>query len=389
MGRFRLLPWEYATRNLMRRPARTALTLLALSIAVFLVLAVAGFIRGLEASLGVSGDPRVVIVHAPGGGENVESSSLPGRTGPLLAAGVEAVLRRYGQPYVSPELYLGTRIRAADAPPALGLVRGVTPAAQLVRRRVQILDGGLWPGPGQLLAGRLASAKIGCPDSALAVGSKVTLEGREWVVSGRFAASGSALESEMWAPLDDLQAAMKRQDVTLVALTLGPGRSFADLDEFCKTRLDLELQAAAEVDYYAGLERYYRPVRLMAWLVVWLVAGAGVFAGMNAMYGSVVGRVRELAALQVIGFTRRAILISLLQEALLLAAAACLIASALALLLLDGVGVRFTMGAFALRIDAFALLAGCAAGLLVGLLGALPPAHAALRLPIVDALKSI
>jgi ABC-type antimicrobial peptide transport system permease subunit len=388
MGRFRLLPWEHATRNLMRRPARSGLTLLALTISVFLVLAVAGFIRGLEASLSISGDPRVVIIHAPGGGENVESSSIAGRTAPLLAAGVEAVLRRYGQAYVSPELYLGTRVAVGGAAPALGLVRGVTASAQLVRRRAQVVEGS-WPGPGEVIIGRLAAAKLGCAEAALAPGKTLQLEGREWVISGRFAASGSALESELWCPLEDLQAAMKRQDVTLVALTLAPGRAFAEVDEFCKSRLDLELQAAAEVDYYAGLERYYRPVRLMAWLVVGLVAAAGVLAGMNAMYGSVVGRVRELAALQVIGFTRRAIVLSLLQEALVLAATACLAAAALALLLLDGVGVRFTMGAFALRIDGVALLAGCAAGLAVGLLGALPPAHAALRLPIVDALKSI
>ncbi len=35
----------------------------------------------LEASLAVSGDPRVVLVHAPGGSENVENSTVAGRTG--------------------------------------------------------------------------------------------------------------------------------------------------------------------------------------------------------------------------------------------------------------------------------------------------------------------
>jgi ABC-type antimicrobial peptide transport system permease subunit len=47
------------------------------------------------------------------------------------------------------------------------------------------------------------------------------------------------------------------------------------------------------------------------------------------------------------------------------------------------------MGAFPLRIDGFALLAGCAVGLGLGLLGAVPPAFRALRLEIVEALKSI
>src|SRR6478735_3980587 len=127
----------------------------------------------------------------------------------------------------------------------------------------------------------------------------------------------------------------------------------------------------------------------MAWLVVGLVAAAGVFAGMNAMYGSVVGRVKELATLQTIGFTRRAIAISLIQEAVILAAAASLVAAGLAVLLLDGTAVRFTMGAFALRIDGPALLLGCGTGVMLGVVGALPPAFHAMRMPIVEALKAV
>src|SRR5262249_37936123 len=199
------------------------------------------------------------------------------------------------------------------------------------------IDSGRWPGPGELMAGRLASAKLGCRDADLATSQPVTLEGREWTVSGRFAAVGSALESELWCPLGELQTAMKRQDYSLVAVTLSPGTDFSDVDEFCKERLDLEIQATREVDYYAGLQKPSAPVRAMAWLVVALVSAAGVLAGMNAMYGSVIGRVKELATLQTLGFSRRAIALSLVQEGALLAAAASLVAAGLALLLIDGV----------------------------------------------------
>src|SRR5947209_20045433 len=154
---FRLLPWDYGVRNLLRRPARTAMTLFGLTLVVLLVLVVVGFIRGLERSLAVSGDPRVVLVHAPGGSENVENYTVAGRTGPVLAASVRAVQRRYGQPYVSPEIYLGTRVTTSGSDtPALGLVRGVTPPAHLVRRLVQLVEG-RWPGQGELMAGRLAA----------------------------------------------------------------------------------------------------------------------------------------------------------------------------------------------------------------------------------------
>jgi ABC-type antimicrobial peptide transport system permease subunit len=107
------------------------------------------------------------------------------------------------------------------------------------------------------------------------------------------------------------------------------------------------------------------------------------------MYGSVVGRVRELASLQTIGFVRRAILLSLIQEGVVLAAAASLLATLVAVLIVNESAVRFTMGAFALRIDETAVLIGCGVGLLLGVIGAIPPAIRALRMPVIDALRTM
>jgi len=387
--RLRLLPWDYGIRNLFRRPGRSALTLGALGLVVLLVLLVVGFLRGLETSLAVSDDPRVVLVHALGTSQNVETSSVAGRIPALLTASLSGIQRRYGTAYVSPEIYLGTRVPAGENDrQTLGLVRGVSPAALVVRRQVQIVEG-RWPGPGEVLAGRLAAAKLSRDEQALAVGQAILFEGRTWRISGRFAAAGSALEAELWCPLDDLQQALKRQDLTLVAVTLAPGASPAEIDEFCKERLDLELEATPETDYYASLHRHYRPVRILAWLVACMVAGAGAFAGLNTMYGAVVGRVRELATLQTLGFVRRAIALSLVQEATVLAAAATLAAAVVAVALLNGLAVRFTMGAFVLRIDSTALVLGCGTGLLLGLIGAIPPAIRAMRMPVAEGLKAV
>jgi ABC-type antimicrobial peptide transport system permease subunit len=390
----RLLPWEYGVRNLFRRPARSALTLAGLTLVVLLVLVVMGFLRGLEASLAVSGDPQVVLVHSLGASENVENSSIAGRTAPLLAASLRGILRRPGPgdtqvPYVSAELYLGTQVKTpGEEEAAMGLVRGVAPSALLVRRTVQIVEG-RWPGPGEVMVGRLAGTKLGRGGEELAVGRSLTFEGRSWRISGRFASQGSALESEIWCPLDDLQQAMKRQDLSVVALTLAPGASLGDVTEFCMERLDLELQATPETAYYDALQKHYGPVRAVAWAVVFLVAGAGVFAGLNTMYGAVVGRVRELATLQTLGFLRRAVALSLIQEGVLLAAAGSLLAAVIALVAVNGLAVRFTMGAFTLRVDSVALLIGCGTGLLLGIIGAIPPAVRAMRLPIAEGLKAI
>lgn len=385
----RLLPWEYGIRNLFRRPLRAGLTFCALCLVILLVLTVIGFVRGLERSLAVSGRPEVVLLYGRGMGENLEYSSIPMRTGQLAAASIGSVKQRGQRKYVSPELYLGTRIRSATGSEGLGLVRGVTPAALLVHDRVEIISGN-WPEPDEVLVGRLAATKLGLSEASLQPGRTIELEGRQWTISGTMAAGGSAFDSEVWCRLDDLQQAMKRQDLSLVAMTLSSASKadFARTTLFCAQRLDLELQAMRQSDYYDTLQEGYAPVRWLSWTVVWLIAGAGVLAGLNAMYGSVVGRVRELATLQTVGFLRRAILLSIVQEGVLLAMAASMTAAALALLLLKGATVRFTMGAFELMIDGQTLLIGCGIGLLLGLVGSLPPAFRALKLNIVDGLRS-
>jgi ABC-type lipoprotein release transport system permease subunit len=386
---FRPLPWEYGVRNLLRRPGRTALTLAGLTTVVVLIFVVVGFIRGLDASLSVSGDPRVVLVHSKGAQENIEYSSIAASTADLLGASLKDIFERYGRKYASPELYLGTQVTSEQhRETTFGLVRGVTPAVLSVRRQVQILEGN-WPAAGEVLIGRLAATKLGWSRDRLAVGNTILFEGRPWRISGWFAAQGSVFESELWCPLADLQSAMKRQDLSLVALTLAPDGKLADVELFCKEQQERELQATPETEYYALLHAHYGPVRTLAWMIVCLVAGAGIFAGLNTMYGAVAGRVRELAMLQTTGFVRRAIALSLVQEGTLLAALGSLIAAVLALTLIHGAAVRFTMGAFSLKIDGVALLLGCGTGLLLGIVGSLPPAIRAMRLPIAEGLKAI
>ena len=384
---FRLLPWEYAIRNLFRRPLRTLLTLAGLTTVITLVLVVVGFIRGLEKSLAASGDSRTAIVFSLGMGENLEYSSIPMRTHDLVPASVTGIEQRYGQKYVSPELYLGTQVGVGQNEASMGLVRGVTRSALLVRRRLEIEEGD-WPGVGEVMVGRLVATKLGSVDGNLTIGRWLNFEGRSWRISGIFSAGGSTFESECWCRLDELQQAMKRQDLSIVAVTLSSDVDFRDLNSFCKERLDLELQTIRESEYYANLQKDYGPVRWLALLVITLVSGAGVFAGLNTMYGSVVGRLREISTLRTLGFVRRAIVVSLIQEGLLLAAAASLLAALLSVIFVNGAAVRFTMGAFSLQVDITAVLIGCGIGLVLGVFGAIPPAIRALSMPVVDGLKT-
>jgi ABC-type antimicrobial peptide transport system permease subunit len=384
-----MLPWEYGVRNLARRPLRTLLTLAALAIVVLLVFVVVGFIRGLERSLSTSGDADVVLVYSIAAEENIESSSINASVPALVGASVRGTFSRFGVEHISPELFMGTKVQfGADLQVGFGLVRGVSDRAPLVRRKVR-LTSGHWPQMGEVMVGKLVSAKLGAPNQDLAVGQTIRLEGRDWKISGEFVAEGGAFESEIWCPLESLQTATQRQDLSLVAFLLAPEAKVAELQMFCKQRTDLEIRAQRETDYYATLQQHYGPMKVLAWMVVGLVSGSGVFARLNMMYGAVAGRVREIATLQALGFRRRAILISLVQEGILLALSGSLIAGFIALVVINGLPMRFTMGAFALRIDGVAILIGSGVGLLLGGLGALPPAMKALRASVATSLKAI
>jgi putative ABC transport system permease protein len=394
----RLLPWDYGVRNLARRPARTALTGLGLALVVFLLLLVVGFVRGLELSLQQSGDPEVVLLHSANAAENLENSSIADEVPAVARTEFAAHLVKYGEtPAVSPELTIAGRVGAADAggKAPLAVFRGVDFDRVFLVRRQVALTGGSLPGPGEALVGRLAATKLGIPEADIAVGRTLTIEGRPWRVSGRFAAPGTLLEAEVWCRLEDLKSAMKRpNDVSVVAMRFDPSgdpvKQMGYVDYFCRNRRpDLELMGSREADYYAALQKHFAPMRALAWLLVGLVAAAGGCGAANTMYAAVAGRVREFGALQAVGFPRRAIALSLLQESVILAAGATLLAAGLALALAQGAAVRFTMGAFTLQIDRTALLVGCVAGLGLGVFGAIPPAVRAFRMPIPDALKAV
>ena len=367
---------------------RTALTLLALSVVVLLVLVLLGFVRGLERSLVATGEKGCVLVHSVNSEENLENSAIAANVPSLLTASVGGTVERFGVQHTSAELYMGTKIKFASKESGMGLVRGVEPKAVLVRRSVR-LKSGSWPQAGEVIVGRLVPTKLGANARSLENGETIEFEGKSWKVSGQFAANGTAYESEIWCNLGELQNATKRQDISLVAVQLRPQKTPAEIQLFCKERTDLELRAIPEQEYYASLQQHYQPVKYLAWLVVFLVTASGVFAGLNMMYGAVAGRVRELATLQAIGFRRSALLASLVQEGIVLSSASSLIAATCATWFLDGLAVRFTMGAFDLQIDSIAILTGFGVGLSLGVLGALPPALKALRMPVAVSLKAV
>jgi putative ABC transport system permease protein len=388
----RLLPTDYAVRNLGRSKLRLILSVLGSGLVVLLVLGAGGFVSGMNKSLRHAGDARNVLIIGIGSEESFERSEIPAATASLLSASVPGLESREGVAFVSPEVHVQLPVAAAAGSPQLVLVRGVMPAAVLVHSQVQLTDGRL-PAAGQdeVLVGSLAHLKLGVPVTELAVGRTLKIEGRDWTISGRLVAPHSVIEAEVWMPLTDLKQITKRDTDSCVVATLGTGPNaaeVADVQAFCRQRLDLEITSMSEAEYYGRLAAFFAPIRIVTWVTAGLMALGGLLGGLNTMYAAFASRVRELGMLQCLGYRRAAIVVSLVQESCLAAASGAVVAAMVALAMLDGVAVQFSMGAFGLRIDAPVLAIGLLAGVLLGVLGALPPAVRCLRLPIPESLKA-
>lgn len=386
------LPFDYAVRNLGRSRGRLVAILIGSTLVVLIMIAAAAFVQGMRQALTLDDSNRNVILLGTGSEASLERSQISAATTSQVVAGVPGLKERLGEPFVSPEIHLALvgRRRAEQPEELRAVLRGITPAAFLVHPQVQISEGRLpRPGHNELLAGRLAARKLDIPDSDLAVGQSLWFEGQEWPVVGRFAAPGTVIEAELWTSLGDLQVASRRDNTLSCVVATLDTAEMADLESWVAVRLDLELTAISEAEYYASLLRFYRPIQAMVWTTAVLIALAGILGGLNTLYAAFSARTRELGMLQALGFPRRAILLTLVQEALVATSAGAAAGCLLGRLLIHGHAVRFSMGVFALRVDLNALSIGIASGLLVGLVGALPPAITCLRQPIATALKGL
>jgi putative ABC transport system permease protein len=391
----RRLPFDYAVRNLGRSVPRLALIVIGSALLVLIVLTAAAFVRGMEHALRTTGSPHNVILLGAGSEESVERSEIERGAVGVAAASIHGIQELGGVPFVSPEIHIMLPVRTtqhdANKSATLATIRGVVPAALLVHEQITITNG-RFPEPGndEVLVGSTVATRLSVPASRLAIGETIEIGDRPWTVVGHFTAGGTMAESELWTTLDDLMEATRRSTVSCIVLTINPRiGEFEDVAVFTMMRPDLQLVAMRETDYYAALSSFFAPIRSVVWFTAALIALGGFLGGLNTMYAAFVSRVREFGTLQSIGFGRRAILFSLIQESTVATATGTLAACAVGVWLLDGVSVRFSMGAFGLVVDTFVLAIALSVGFALGFLGALPPAFRCLRLPVPVSLKAI
>jgi putative ABC transport system permease protein len=155
------------------------------------------------------------------------------------------------------------------------------------------------------------------------------------------------------------------------------------------------VDVTGEQAYYAKQSQAVSTlIRVLGFLVAFVMAIGAVFGALNTMYSAVAARAREIATLRALGFGGGAVVVSFVVESILIA----LIGGALgcvAVLPLNG----FTAGtmnwqtfshlAFAFKVTPMLMVWGLVFAALMGLVGGLFPALRAARLPVATALREL
>lgn len=381
--------------NLRTLPARwgaAAVVVVCMAGVTAVMVGMLAMADGFRKTYAASGRADRAIVLASG--ETFEGASSIGRgQAPLLldAPGLRHLAD--GQPAASLERYA-----VAGTPMKGGIdgnlvVRGVGPHVLELRPEVRVTEGRLFqPGLRELIVGRGAQAQF----AGLGLGATVVLDDAAWTVVGVFEASGSAFESEAWGDVDTVMAAFEvTQYSSMVALLEAPA-AFTAFRDYIAAHPQLKHAAIREPEYYEGQTGILgRAMRAIGYLVAAIMGLGALFAAVNTMYSSIESRSVEIGTLRAIGFQGAPIVISVLIESLVLCLLGAALGGAAAAAAFDGQivstanGVSFTQITFAFSVGPALLAQGVALACAIGLLGGLPPALRATRMPIVEALRAL
>ncbi|MEP0774337.1 MAG: ABC transporter permease [Acidobacteriota bacterium] len=387
------IPLIYNVRSVRQRwvSAIVAVAGIAGTVAVFV--AMLALAQGFKATLVASGSPENAIVRRAGASSEMESIIALEQVRVLETA--PGVRQDEGGPLVSAEVVVVAAFPlAATGTDANVQVRGTSPRAFAVRPSVRIVSGRAFePGLTELVVGSNAARAY----AGFELGSHVRFGGANWTVVGVFDAGGSAFDSELWCDANVLNQVFQRPQNVFQSVTvrLTGAEALRELKDAATADPRLTVQVDREVEYY---EKQSRQLTTLITVLGTLIAGVmgigAVFAALNTMYSAVAQRVREIATIRALGFGGTAVVASFLVEALLIALAGGLLGCVL-VLPLNGLTTgtmnwqTFSHLSFAFRVTPGLLAAGLLFSLLMGVVGGLPPALRAARLPVAAALREL
>jgi putative ABC transport system permease protein len=387
------LPLIYNLESVRVRWASTVVAVLGIAGSVGVFVAMLALARGFQGAMVASGSEHNAMVRRAGATSEMDSAITLEQ---LRAIEDSAeVMRGVDGPLVSPEVVvvaaLPLKKTGTDANVQL---RGVSPKALAVHDKVKIVDGRFFtPGLFELTVGGNAREAY----RGVAVGDEVKLGGTVWKVVGSFDAGGSAFDSEIWCDANLLNATYQRPTgihQSVAARLIGDDR-VAPLERRFAADPRMKVRVERETDYYRRASQQMTTfITVLGTLVALVMALGAVFAALNTMYSAVAERTREIATIRALGFGEGSVVLSFVIESLLVALAGgvvgCLVALPLNGLVTQTMNFQtFSHLSFAFRVTPAVVGWGIGFALLMGLVGGLPPAVRAARVPVVVALRDL
>lgn len=412
------VPLGYNIRNLLVRWKTTAMTALAFTLVVALLVVMVAFVNGMSRLTEQSGQPGNVIILSDGATDE-QFSNLGYSDASDVALQPGIVRDPSGRPLASREVYL-----VVNQP--LPAVEGERPRRRFVQVRgiedpriaaavhgIGLEPGGQWfseagvetlPGEGEVQAiqaviGPGVARELGRDRGVerLGVGGRFTLGGREWTVVGVTDASGSTFGSEIWAKAGLVGPMFGKNTFTSIVVRTkdaAAAKTFAqDLKDNYKKAA---IAAQVESEYFANLSSTNQQFLVAIQFVTAVMAIGGVFGVMNTMFAAVSQRIKDIGVLRILGFARWRILVSFLIESLLIALAGGLLGCAIGSLangwtassiVSSGAGGGGKFVVLKLVVTLGTLATGLLLALAMGAIGGLVPAIAAMRVRPLESLR--
>lgn len=380
-------------RNLPQRLGSSLATIVGVAGVVLVFIAVLSIAAGLDKTLASTGDAETVIVMRSG--SNDEMSSGLGHEDTRIVADAPGIARNERGPLASAELYVIVDLpkRGSDTPANVPL-RGVSPPAFDVRRGFEMVEGRRFePGRNEIIVGAGAAQEF----EGLELGAEKRWGENVWTVVGVFSTGGTVADSEIWCDAKVLQPAYRRgNSYQSVHARLESAAAFQRFKDALTSDPRLNVRVENAQDFYAGQSSMLSGLIRTLGMAIGLLMGFGaVFGALNTMYTAVSARTREIATLRALGFGAGPVVISVLFEALVLAAIGGAAGALLAYGIFNGFHAAtlnwqtFSQVTFAFAVTGPLMVGGFVYALAMGLVGGLLPAVRAARLPVARALRGL
>src|SRR5246500_2925030 len=384
------IPLSYNIRNLKLRKGLTIMTALGIALTVTTAIFIMALLAGLKRAFVKSGGALNVLVLRKGSQAEL-SGGFDAALFPTLKNLPGIAKDSHGEPMASGEWVVVIVLPRKDGTGEVNVtVRGMMPDGLELRPKVKLVEGrGFTPGEREVVVSESIHKRFANAN----VGDEIHFGKGPWKVVGIFDAGGSAYESEVWGDVNQMSSDFDRQGGFASAYLRATDPAAANaLKNAVSDDQRLKLDGMLETDYYAKQTSSGGAIKLVGYLVGFIMGIGSIFAAMNTMYAAVAYRSREIATLRVIGFSKPSILTSFVLESLVLSLLGAVVGIVL-MLPFNGMStgtsnaVTFSEVVFALRMTPTVILYAFIFALVMGFFGGLAPAWHAARQNILTALR--